>query len=551
MKRLRILYHLMLADFLERVRGYGFMWMLLFTVFITYLFIPALDAFQIAGLQLGGYRAVYSSAWIGSMTTLLLGEFFLIFAFFLLKGTIERDRKTGVGQIIAATPVSRPVYMLGKWLSNVAVIGAMVAIIIVSAAVLQLMRGEELSLNVWLLSAPFLIVLLPALVVIAAVAVWFDSLNLLRGGLGNVIFFFLVYPILYLLFDLPGNSIIYPSIYSACSAQFSGCNLTRQIDIGMPPLLGLPAFHYAGVAWTAGVLLGRLALVLVGAVIVVLAARFFHRFDPAKSERNLIGNWFTQIKQMVLAFITVQDEGPAQAEVPEPVSAERAHLTPLLGESRSSPGWLRQYAQLFLAELRLTLKGVNRFWFLIALVLIGAPLFASSLTLGNSQLGPAEVAQVIFLPLAWIWPLTLWSNLGAREARHRAEQIVFSASHPLRRQLPVTWLVGVSIALVMAGGVLARLVSAGLWVNLVAVGIGALFPPTLALAMGCWSGGSKLFEGLYLFIWYLSSVHGVPYLDFMGRIPRALNWGMPWVYAGLTVLLIGAAVVGRQRQIKL
>ena len=141
--------------------------------------------------------------------------------------------------------------------------------------------------------------------------------------------------------------------------------------------------------------------------------------------------------------------------------------------------------------------------------------------------------------------------MGSREVRYHVEQIVFSVPYPLRRQLPVTWLVGVIIALVMAAGVIVQLILTGLWVNLLVVCIGALFVPTLALALGCWSGGSKLFEGLYLFVWYLSSVYGVPYLDFMGRVPLALSWGIPWFYAGLTVLLIGAMVAGRQRQIKL
>jgi hypothetical protein len=117
--------------------------------------------------------------------------------------------------------------------------------------------------------------------------------------------------------------------------------------------------------------------------------------------------------------------------------------------------------------------------------------------------------------------------------------------------LPVTWLVGVTIALVMASGVITQLFLAGMWDKLMAVCIGALFIPALALTMGCWSGSSKLFEGFYLFIWYLSSIHGIPYLDFMGRVPLAMHWGMPWFYAGLTFLLIIAALVGRHRQIKL
>jgi len=54
MKSLRVVYQLMRADFLERIRSYRFLAMLLFTVFLTYLFIPNLDSIQIAGLNLGG-----------------------------------------------------------------------------------------------------------------------------------------------------------------------------------------------------------------------------------------------------------------------------------------------------------------------------------------------------------------------------------------------------------------------------------------------------------------------------------------------------------------
>lgn len=185
MSVLRTLYHMMRADFLERVRSYRFLAMLLFTIFLTYLFIPALNSYQIFGLELGGYRGVYNSAWIGSMVALLMGEFFNIFAFYLLKGNIDLDRRTGVGQILAATPMRKITYTVGKWLSNIAVIAAMTGMIIVASGVLQLIRGEVLILNLWALTAPFLLVLLPSLVVIAAVAVLFDSINLLRGGLGN------------------------------------------------------------------------------------------------------------------------------------------------------------------------------------------------------------------------------------------------------------------------------------------------------------------------------------------------------------------------------
>jgi hypothetical protein len=47
----------------------------------------------------------------------------------------------------------------------------------------------------------------------------------------------------------------------------------------------------------------------------------------------------------------------------------------------------------------------------------------------------------------------------------------------------------------------------------------------------------------------MASVHGVPVLDFMGRIPVMRDRGLPWLYAGLTLVLAAAAVLGRYRSI--
>ncbi len=553
MKVLRTLYHMMRADFLQRVRSYRFLVMLLGTIFLTYLFIPALDSVQIAGLNLGGYRGIYNSAWIGSMVTLLMGEFFILFSFFLLKGTIDLDRRTGVGQILATTPLSKATYTVGKWLSNIVVIAAMTAMILVAAGVLQLIRGEDLALDLWALSAPFLLVLLPALIVISAVAVLFDSINLLRGGLGNVIFFFIAYPALYFALDLPGIQVIYPSIYQACAAVFSGCNPIRQIDAGMEPLINFPEFQYEGISWTADLIWGRLALVLVGAVIALLAAAFFHRFDPAKSERSLFGNLFMNLKQAVLSFITTPSE-PSDSSDSEPATTRNispVQLMPLPSDARLGIRGPGSYWQLLVSELRLTFRGLHWLWYVGAVALIAAPFLMPDLVIEETRFTSVDLAQLIILPLAWVWPLTLWSGLGVREVRHRVEQIVLSAPYPLRRHLFIIWLVGVLIALALGSGVCIRLAGAGRWNALFALAVGALFIPTLALAMGCWSNGSKLFEGGYLFVWYISAMYGIPQLDFMGRVPAAVNGGIPWLYAGLTLVLMIAVVAGRRRQVKI
>ena len=104
---------------------------------------------------------------------------------------MSRDRASGVGQIIATTPISKTLYLFGKWLSNFAVLTAMLVILIVASGVMQLIRGEVIQIEFWPLVAPFLLITMPTWAVVAALAVLFDTIRWLRGGFGNVAFFFL------------------------------------------------------------------------------------------------------------------------------------------------------------------------------------------------------------------------------------------------------------------------------------------------------------------------------------------------------------------------
>jgi hypothetical protein len=162
---------------------------------------------------------------------------------------------------------------------------------------------------------------------------------------------------------------------------------------------------------------------------------------------------------------------------------------------------------------------------------------------------PLDVVRQYLLPAAWLWPFLVWSPLGNREARHRTGQMVFSAPFPLRGQLPATWIAGLIVALATGSGVALRLLLAGQWSALLAWAVGATFIPALALALGAWSGSSKLFEVVYFLLWYAGPINKVPALDYMGATDEAVATGMPLTYLALTLLLLGLAFAGRQRQI--
>jgi hypothetical protein len=532
MSQLRTLYHLMRADFLERVRRYSFLVTLLAIVAVTYLYLPALDTPAWFYLNMGGPRPLYTSAWIGLAVAALMTEFFPLFGFYLVKNTLERDRRTGVGEIIATTPISKAMYTLGKWLSNVAVFCAVIGVSILTSLVLQFVRAEEFAVDLWALVAPFLILILPELAFIAALAVLFESINWLRGGFGNLVYY-VVYAIATMLGNLQGISSVWPSLYAACSASFDHCKTGRQIDIGGEPLLNLPTFRYDGVNWTAEIIWPRLAWIVVSVAVALLAAFFFHRFDPSKIGKT---PW-AWIKRFIFAFVTE----PTQAAEPSSVeSAPIAQPMPRRGSLsttvRTTGGvWL--YVRIFAAELRLTFKGLGWLWYVVAAGITVSALFV-----------PLNIARLVVLPLAMVWPVLVWSSLGVKEVRHHTAPIVFSLPYPLRRQLLMTWLVGALIALAMSSTVIARLALTGDWAASLAALIGALFVPSFAVALGCWSGTSKLFQAVYLFVWYLAAVQGVIYVDFMGHFPQTVTLGVPWVVALATLGLLIASAFGRRRQ---
>jgi hypothetical protein len=185
-----------------------------------------------------------------------------------------------------------------------------------------------------------------------------------------------------------------------------------------------------------------------------------------------------------------------------------------------------------IAELRLALKGVSWWWYLVAAGLIV-----------GEVVSPVSSSR-FWLIAAWIWPLLIWSAMGTREARQRTAQLVFSTAHPLRRQLPACWMAGVIVALAAGGGAGLRLLLSGDKHGALAWAVGAFFIPTFALAFGVWSGSSKLFEIIYLLLWYVGPVNQLPALDFSGG-------SAPVLFFASTLVLAGLALVGRRRQVQI
>ena len=292
MRQLRVLYHLMRADLLERTRRYSFLVTLGFVIFAAYLYLPPKEASYLT-LGLGSYRGVYNSAWVGGAIAVLCAALLSLPAFYLVKNAIERDERTRVGQIIAMTPLRKPLYTLGKAFSNFVTLAVMVGVIAVAAAAMQLIRGEVYRLDPWPLLAPFVICVLPAMAMIAALALLFETIPWLAGTFGNVAYAFLWLGLLIATAaampadprriarptnDLWGVSLIVSGMMQDAATAFPGYD--GSVAIGAATLQApLQTFTWAGIHWTPGILAGRLLWVGVAIGISLVAAVFFRRFD--------------------------------------------------------------------------------------------------------------------------------------------------------------------------------------------------------------------------------------------------------------------------------
>jgi hypothetical protein len=516
MNQLRIIYHLARADFLERVRRYSFLVMLGGVLFLGYQ-----AAIGNVTVQLGDYRGEYNSAWVGSMLAIIVSFFLGWFGFYLVKGSLARDRETGVGQIMATTPLTRPLYTLGKWLSNLAVLIAMAIILAIAGIAIQFFAGESHQFDFVAFFAPFLFIALPMLALTAALAVTFECIGFTQGGFGNLLYFFFFGLIISLavtsgknnpLIDPLGFHVLSESMGAAAKVVFPDYDGSFVLGSTGTPIRDL--FPWSGVDWTYNIVFTRLAFLGFGIILALASSILFDRFD---SSRRKLG------RTKSTASLPKPEIAPVKQTMPT------VQLTPITARPNGFT-----FPRLILLELKLLFKGQRWWWFAVALGLFILSLFNT----------PENVRSFI-LPVTWLWPVLILSGLGSREMRHNVGQMVFSSTAPLTRQLPAAWLAGFILTVVTGGGAALRYLIAVDGASLLVWFSATLFIPSLALALGVWSKGQKLFEVLHVSMWYLA-MNGVGAVDYFG----ANSDGKISFFLPLSLAMIVIAFIGRARQIQ-
>ena len=475
------------ADLLIRFRRMSTLVVFLLLTAFAWMWVPD-PATGRTLLQLNGRRAIYNSAAVGMATATLAAIFVGLFGFYVISNALRRDVTTRCGFVIASTTMRSSEYLFGKFAGNIAFLATFIGGFMLSSMAMLVVRGEaplQPLLFVW----QYVMLVPPAIVMVAAVAVLFESVPALAGRFGDVVYFFAWAggigivaatrvtkhgPGIAGYFDFSGFVFLLDSMQSVLHTTSMSIGQS-QYDMSKPP------FTFGGIPLLREWIAPRIAATLLPLGLLVPARFFFHRFDPARtraaaqrSRRNVVG-WIGNLAR--------------------PLARVSWMLAPRFGQSLAGAARLDALVTLSAAPL----------------VLIAAAGVAVATAAADSQAFARSV-----VPLAFAVAAIAIAEMSCREVRSGTTPLAWSV--PRLKEQFVWWkLMATSLvaALVLAGPLIRLLASPA---RLPAFAVGFLFVVACATAAGTLTSNPKTFIVLFLSFWYLvvNDRGRTPALDFTG-----------------------------------
>lgn len=460
------------AEIRQHARGANIWYLAAGSTFLATYLIPAPGS-GYATMSAAGKVPLLTSGFAGTMSGALFATFFALPCFFAFGSTFYRDRQSGFGGLLAATPASNAMLVLSRLAAAFLMLGAIVAGAGVVLAGCFELRGQA-PFDVLRFYASYLLFALPAVAFFSGLGVTVDAAlrehrRGIRVAIGISVWLFLVMILIVPAasrFDVFGFASVQRSVRHAIGAD------AQSLAVGIVSVASNARhFTWNGVSLTADFVVQRL---LIAATVVPFAAIAIFVFDRFRSSGSARGG--------VTAPIDADIDAPWNAFSPVH-SAYAPHLWSLVAADtllriRTRP--FTAYATLAAAVLftLVDLRGAK----------IGALLlpFAWYLTIDSSE-GTFGIGQLVFsMPHAREWyPIWKTTALAA---------------------LPLCAVVGLVLHAALAQGTTsALLVVAGVLLE-------------CAWLVGCQliTGGPIFGLVTLLFAWYELAATRVPFFDYVG-----------------------------------
>jgi hypothetical protein len=442
----------------------------------AYMWVPAPSTGRTL-LQIDGQRALYNSAAVGMGTASLATIFIGLVGFYVISNALRRDVETRCGFVLASTGMRGGEYLAGKFAGNLAFLVTFIGGFMGSAMIMQLLRGEA-PLQPIVFATQYVVLVLPGMIVVAAIAILFESVPLLRGRFGDVVYFFVWMasigvvasmtdpkgstPIGWIsIFDISGTGYLFESLRTVLH--------TNRLSIGasdFDPRKGV--FVFGGLPVSLRLLLPRIGTCLLAIPILGVASLFFHRFDPArvrvteKSKRNWLGRLNALAKPFARLMFAFAPSG-----------------------GRAS------FARSVVLDAMLTISAMPIAF--VAIIVLNVVVLVSPMRSVTSG-----VLSIVFGALA-----IAIADVASREARVGTTTLVRAA--PQLRERFVAWKLASSllIGVVFFAGAIVRFAAARP-ASLVPLIIGIVFVCAAATMLGVVSANPKAFVVAFLLFWYIA-----------------------------------------------
>lgn len=486
------------ADVVIRFRRLSTLVVFLLLSAFAYVWMPDPSTGR-ALMRVGGARVLYNSAAIGIASAMLASLFIGLVGFYVVSNAIGRDLATRCGSVIASTEIRNGEYLAGKFTGNAIFLAVFTGGFMLVSMAMVLVRGEA-PLEPWTIMAEYALLVPSAIVLVSALAILFESVPLLSGRAGDVLYFVLWGMLIGASTALTINRVPWAAYFDPTGLAFlmrqiEATHHTTSVAIGAGPFdPALPLVVVEGLRANAAMLAPRFVSTLAPLALLLVARAAFHRFDPAlvrAGERHATRGWGARFSAVAKPMARLVWRIPARGAV-----AADAMMT---------------FAAHPIA--------------VVALLAIAIATAASPRT----------------LPVAFAAAAIFVSDIATRDRTAGAIAMIYAA--PSLRERFVLWKFASSLAVASVLLVIPAIrVAISRPAAMPAFAAGIVFIAGAAAGLGVISASPKAFVVLFLSFWYLvvNDRGAIPALDFAGfyGVPPA---AVSAAYLAIAIVLLVAA----------
>lgn len=468
---------------------------LLMVIAISWAMIPdPRDGDTLTLMTIRHARVLYNSSALALGSAKMAALLFGLAGFYLLRGRVQEDIRTGIGSVIAATRISNRLFLCCRWLGGVAYLLLLTFALLLTIMLLQALRGVgPIEPSVYLQTYCF--ALLPVLLLAASCAILFDSWTPLMGKGGDLLYFvlwMLQFPLVdhflasgrvdfspWMLFDFSGLSLSMLLVSAQLGLPLAA--VSKNLGSFDPSVasIALPA-----ALWSVQMMLARCASALVAVLPLLLAMLAFHRYAP---DRLKVASGNASTRATPLAVLNRWLHPCTHV------------LRPLLRLAAILPGFWGQV----LAEVALSL--VTAPAAILALLLV----LPAALLVGTDALPTVAVVGVA------CWGILI-SEIASRDFVVDSEQLSGALPGGIAQRYVRQFLASVLLGGLFMGAIALR------WaftdpLRSLALFCGVLSLSALAMLLGRCSRTARTFLALFLFWLYVAvNARQVALLDLVG-----------------------------------